>query len=443
MTGAVSRPMMTCHSTVIQRSMGIRMLFALMKQRARENPALLHAALAGLMARGGIEAILGKRRAAVATLSQVHRTSRVRFVRRLVEPYILANRQVAFAPPAARAGDPISAYFGSRIAVLKEPGGEGERGVLFVMFSELLSLMFAEMDVSRLIADYTIVSEPSWSGYCDEDFLRLTQLEEEIFVLAAQKDDFEFLQRLRSNLVPVAAGPCDWVDPRVAEPYLGNAKEYDIVMNSHWGPSKRHHVLFRMLRRAKRRYRVLLIGGSWEGRTIDDVRALARHYGVLEQLVIHERLCYNRVMDLTCRAKVSMLLSLKEGSNRAIAESIFCDVPVIVLANHVGGIVKNVVPETGLLVGEHELEDAVERLIRGNLAPRRWGLANISCFESSARLNDVLRRHAIVHQRPWTRDIAPRSNSPESRYVHAADAERLAPWNAGLVRYLLRDGSVA
>jgi glycosyltransferase involved in cell wall biosynthesis len=416
--------------------MSLQVSLSVLKRRALENPLLVNTALLGFVARGGFEAARGRRHEAVTALAQVHRTTRLEAMRRAVEPYIVANRDVSYRAPDLTGREPVSSYFGTRISVLKEPGPNGERGVLFVMFSELLSLVWGSMDIERLVRDYTIVSEPTWAGFCDEDLLRFTQLDEDVFVLAKPQGDLEFLQRLSSNLVPVDLGCCDWVDPRIAEPHLGNPKEFDLVMNSHWGHSKRHHVLFRMLRQAKRKYRVLLIGGSWEGRTIADARALARHYGVEDQLTFHERLPFDAVMDLTCRARVSILLSLKEGSNRAIAESIFCNLPVIVLANHVGGIVKNVVPETGLLVHERELESAVERLLAANLQPRAWGVANISCHASSARLNAILRERALARGRPWTRDIATRSNSPESRYVDPADAARLAPWNARLRDYL-------
>jgi glycosyltransferase involved in cell wall biosynthesis len=309
------------------------------------------------------------------------------------------------------------------------------------MFSEMLALLFEQMDMRRLAADFTIVSEPSWSGYCDSAFLRCTMLEEDIFVLAAQQDDYAFLQRLNSNLIPVDLGPCDWVDPRVAEPFIDNRKEFDIVMNSHWGSSKRHHVLFRMLRRAKRRYKALLIGGGWDRRNAADVLALAKHYGVEDQLTLVEHIPYEKVMDLTCRARVSVLLSLKEGSNRAIAESILCNVPVIVLSSHIGGIVKHVRPETGLLVEETALETAVERLLDSRLNPRQWGKEHISFMKSSEKLNAILRSHALQSGRPWTRDIALRSNSPESKYASPSDVQRLRPWNQSLVNYLRSSAS--
>lgn len=381
-------------------------------------------------------ALAGRRRRAVDDFSQVHRTTRLQLLRRLVEKYILLNRNVMYQALPTGTNWDVRRLFGRRIAVLKEPGGDGERGVLFMMFSEMLSTVFRQMDVPRLLVDYTIVSEPSWSGYCDEDFLRYMQFDEDVFVLSAQADDLAFLERARTNLIPVPLGPCDWVDPRVAEPYISNPKAFDIVMNSNWAAWKRHHVLFRMLRRAKRKYSVALIGGGLEGRTDRDIYELADLYGVRDQLTVYERIPYSQVMDVTSRARVSILLSLKEGSNRAMAESIFCNVPVIVLKRHVGGIVKNVVPDTGLLVAERHLEHAVERLRSGGLKPREWGLANASCFVSTERLNTILKTRALAVGRPWTRDIALRANSPESKYVDPTQAERLKPWNDRLRDYL-------
>ncbi len=416
--------------------MRLKTAITLARQRVFERPVIVNALLIPFLIRGRVAALLGNRRRAVTLLSQVHRSTRMAAMRRLVEPYVAANRDVVFPRPVAASGDDISRFFGSRLVVLKAPGPNGERGVLYVMFSELFRLLTAQMDMPRLLADYTLVLEPSWSGYCDEDFLRYTQFEEEVFVLAAERGDYAFLQRLKSNLVPVDLGPCDWVDPAVAAPYVDTEKRFDIVMNANWGKWKRHHVLFRMLRHSKRRYRVALIGMPWSGATLADVEALAAYYGVADQLTFFEKIPFSEVMRITCAAHVSILLSLKEGSNRAIAESIFCDVPVVILKDHVGGIHKNVVAETGAVVREPELESAIARLHDGKLKPRAWGMAHVSCFKSTVRLNALLQQHAVAAGRPWTRDIATRSNSPESRYVDASDGARLQPWNEQLRDYL-------
>jgi len=354
---------------------------------------------------------------------------------RHVEPYILANLRATYAVPVLSRAVNMPHWFGSRLNILKEPRGT-ERGVLLVMFSEMLPLLCATMDMPRLLRDYTLVIEPSYPGLCDEDLLRFTQFEHEIFVCAKWPDDFRFCEQL-PNIVPIDIGPCDWADPRLPEPYLGSSKQFDIVMNANWAGLKRHHALFRMLKRARRRYRVALIGGPLLGRTRHDLEALASYYGVLDQLTIFEHIPYLEVMKVTCQSRVAVLLSLKEGGNRGVSESMFCDVPVIMPANHVGGTVRNVVAETGLVVPERDLETAIERLLSASIHPREWALAHITCFESSRKLNAVLREHALQHNQPWTADIAPRASSPESRYVVASDAERLERCNDALGHYLL------
>jgi len=183
---------------------------------------------------------------------------------------------------------------------------------------------------------------------------------------------------------------------------------------------------------------VVLIGVKWAGKTAGDIETLADFYGVRGQITILERLSYEKVMDVNCRSKVSILLSLKEGSNRAIAESVFCNVPVVVLSSHVGGIRKNIVPQTGVLTDERHLESAIGGLLCSSLRPREWAMKNISCFISSDKLNARLREHALRKGRPWTKEIAGRSNSPESKYICDADAEHLRPWNQGLANYLRR-----
>ena len=399
----------------------------------------MNSGLLFLMGIGLAWALIGQRTKAVKALSQVHRTTRSQWARNLVEPYIFANREAVKLDALPLTEGEITKFFGTRLLVLKAFEPNGEKGVLLVMFSEMIRLLLSSMNLPKLLREYTLVFEPSWSGYCHPDLLQFTEFSEEIFVLAAEENDFAFLQRLGSNLKPVGLGPCDWVDPRMAAPYLANAKEFDIVMNSNWAPWKRHYALFRMLANAKlQQYKVALIGGPWAGKTQIDIKNLAEYYGVSDQLNIVERLSYEKVMDVTCQSRVSILLSLKEGSNRAIAESIFCDVPVVVLSNHVGGIKKNIVPQTGLLTDEEHLESAISTLLNTSLRPRKWGLENISCFVSSARLNGLLREHALQRGEPWTRDIAGRSNSPESKYICEGDAERLAPWNKDLRGYLRR-----
>jgi glycosyltransferase involved in cell wall biosynthesis len=412
------------------------MWYSIVRQRTIENPWVVHSGLAIYMAWGFLQAIAGRRKGAIKALSQVHRTARIHWLRRLVEPYIVANRYAVYLNLGQLPQTDLKPLFGNRLMVLKAPMDGGEKGVLFVMVNDTIRLLCSGMNLRKLLDDYSLVFEPSWSGYCHPELLEYTRWNGEIFILSAEENDFAFLKRLGSNLVPIDLGPCDWVDPRAAVPYLGNPKEFDIVMNSNWADWKRHYVLFRMLQNAKQRYKVALIGVHWGGKTRADIERLAGFFGVADRIAIFDWIPYEQVMDITCRSKVSILLSLKEGSNRAISESIFCNVPVVVLASHVGGIRKNVVPETGLLAGERHLESAIAQLIQSGISPREWGLEHISCFKSSERLNLIMKEHALRQGRPWTQDIAFRSNSPESSYASAEDAERLSSWNNGLRDYL-------
>jgi hypothetical protein len=418
---------------VLAQNLKIWVLLA--RQRVRENQFVVHSALVALAAWGFTLAFFQKREKAVLILSQVHRSSRLRWLRKTVEPYVRRNCFVFNRATIAdsNAGSVLSR---NRLFVLKHPITGGEKGVLFVMFSETLDRVYTCMDVEKLLRDYTLVFEPSYPGYCHPALLRYTRFSDEMFILSPVPEDFAFVRRLGSNLVPVDLGPCDWVDPRVAEPYLNADKEFDVVMNAMWAGLKRHFVLFRMLAKAKRRYKVALIGVPWGGRERVDVEREAEYYGVKEQLSFFEAIPYSRVMEITSKSRVSILLSLKEAGNRAIAESIFCDVPVIVLKRLVGGVVKHVVPETGMITEERDLESAVQKLIDGALRPREWGMQHISCLQSSARLNDVLRAHALSQRRPWSQDIAVRCNSPECTYFERSDAERLGTYNAGLKDYL-------
>lgn len=406
-------------------------------QRIRENHFVIHTVLVFLALWGFALALVQNREKAVAVLSQVHRSARLVWLRKVVEPYISRNRTV-FYHTMTRPTKADIELAGKRLLVLKPPLPNGEKGILLVMFSDTLHVVYSCMDLRTLLRDYTLVFEPSYPGYCHSGLLQYTRFPDKMFVLSPVPGDFALLQRLRSNLVPVDLGPCDWVDPRVAEPYIDNPKEFDIVMNAIWASLKRHFVLFRMLANAKRRYNVALIGVPWEGRERADIEREAKYYGVRDQLTIFECIPYTEVMDVTCKSRTSVLLSLKEAGNRAIAESIFCNVPVIILTKLVGGIVKNVVPDTGMRVEEPELESAVEHLLKANIGPRKWGVEHISCLKSSDRLNNILRGHAALEGRPWSVDIAARSNSPECRYVFEADAYRLRRYNEGLKDYYVR-----
>lgn len=414
----------------------MRTFAELMVQRLSESQHLTTAALGGYAAVGGVLAALHSRKRAWRVLAQVHRTTRNAALRQMVEPYLLRNLHMVredHSSPVTLLDD-----VGLRIIALKPRLSDQERGVVIVKFSETIRDVARAVDVGALLRDYHLVLEPSWSGYCDPDLLCYSGFNHPVFVMAAEANDHRLLAAMDSNMVPLDMGPSDWVDPDIGSRHLGAPKKYDIVFNANWKQLKRHYVLFSTLKRMRPSLRVALIGGSVGGRTSDDIRRIATHFGVLEQLTFFERIAFDEVMRVNAESRIALLLSLKEGSNRAIAEAMFCNVPGIVLRNHVGGIRKNIVEATGRLIDERDLPEGIESMLAnlGSYSPRKWALAHISCYATTARLNAEIKRHALARGEVWTQDIAVKANSPEMRLVRERDRKMLAAEHAMILRYL-------
>ena len=328
-----------------------------------------------------------------------------------------------------------------RLRVLKPYVGPEEKGVIHVMFTDVISALPSRIDLAVLNSYFRLILEPSWAGICDPGILQYASTKCTNIVMAPDSSDYEFMERISTKLVPIALGSCDWVNPDVAAPYLGSEKRFDIVMNAIWAPWKRHHVLFSAMRRMKYRPRVALIGVEWDGGSIERLARLARYYGVEDLITVFERIPYKTVMEIVCSSRCCILLSLKEGANRALAESMFCDVPVMLLAEYIGGGQKNVVPETGVIIPERCLPERLDQVISGSIAcsPRQWALEHISCIVSTTTLNQKLREVACQDGEVWTRDIVVRTNSPESQYLYSKDELFLAESNSAIAAFVRGD----
>lgn len=309
--------------------------------------------------------------------------------------------------------------FGSRVFLLKEKTTDGEKGVVLLKFNSTIRDFPLFVDMNKFSKDYYLVIEPSWTGLFIDEILQYTKFNFPIWVLSAYEKDYELLTAMQSNLIPVRLGPCDWVDPEATASVVTTEKKYDIVFNSNWASWKRHHILFSALKRINKPLKVALIGVEWEGRTKRDIEDLAEYFGVSHLLEIHERIPYANVLRITAASKCALLLSLKEGSNRALAEAMMCNTPVILLKNHIGGIHKNVTTETGVLAAEDKLCEAIEQMVENyqQFSPRYWAIHNASCFISTEILNNAIMEYAKSNYQPWHANIWVRTNSPEPQYV--------------------------
>ena len=317
--------------------------------------------------------------------------------------------------------------------VLKAPRYECdrvvERGVLVLKNTERMDAFRRCVAMDSLLAEYTLVLEPSWSGYANPKILWFSAFRDHpILVMSPCAADYRFLERLGSNLVPIPIGASDWVDPRIFRPLDGHEKRFDAVMVARWTRVKRHHLLFRALARmADPSYRVAIVAANLpEDTDRDAILALIDHIRLGGQVSVFEDLNAAGVNEILNQSKVNLLLSRQEGSNRSLFEGFFAGVPGCAFANVIGVPIDHFTPQTGRLIGEHELIGAL-RFFRKHWAqfdPRPWAMANITPEVTTERLNATLQQLARERGEPWTRDIVIKCNRPEMHYYPDEDAGR-------------------
>lgn len=321
--------------------------------------------------------------------------------------------------------DPDPERQGDLIVLKRYNPATGERGVLMVMYTEGILALSAVFDLVQLASRYMFVLEPSWWGYQEARFFLYLGSDMQVLIQAQRGPDFEFIESVRTNLVPIRVGAGEWVDPAIFHPReQGREATYDVVMIAAWDPYKRHEVFFRAAARLKRErnlsLRIALIGYSI-GWTRAHVEGLLRRYGLEDDCTIYEMIPHDEVARIVADSKVSLLLSRREGANRAIYESMFCNTPIIVYRHNRGSNLDHVNEHTGLLADDDELASSIVHVLdhAEEFDPRKWALENVGYLNATKKVNDALREMALKQGSLWTRDIAARKNAPNLRYAEA------------------------
>jgi hypothetical protein len=119
----------------------------------------------------------------------------------------------------------------------------------------------------------------------------------------------------------------------------------------------------------------------------------------------------------------------------------FADVPSIVYRNCQGLDQSCVNEQTGVLVDDGELGDAILEVLqhRERFSPRAWAMEHTGYARSTRILNDKLKELSLGQGEPWTTDIAAKVNRPELCYKLDQDAERLRPTLDHLAQLLRPD----
>lgn len=312
---------------------------------------------------------------------------------------------------------------GNLILLKRHNPATGEKGVILVSYTDAIQKLAALFDLTRLGSRYSLVLEPSWWGYQDTTFLLLLGSDLDVLVQAPWQKDWEFIERLESNLSGIRLGAGDWIDPSVFRPLDHPTRTYDLVMVSAWSRLKRHEELFRALaelRRGGRSCRVALIGYAWEW-TRSHIESLMQKHGVEDCCTIFERIPHTEVGRIVADSRAYVLLSRREGANRALYEALFCNTPVIVYRHHRGVNADHVTRQVGVLFDRGRLADAIRHILDRpeDFRPREWALRNTGYANSSRILNEALRERALRRGLPWTTDIVEKKNAPNLRYAQA------------------------
>jgi glycosyltransferase involved in cell wall biosynthesis len=313
--------------------------------------------------------------------------------------------------------DPLR-MLGSAMLVLKSPS-DGQKGVLALWYNHVMPLFAKFYDLERIAERYHLFLEPSWSGYCDLDFLVYTRLPGPVFVQAIEPHDVDFLNAIATNLRPVPCAANWWVDYRRMVPNPSVEKEFDVAMVAGWGEYKRHHRFFKglaALRRQGRQLKVLLLGYS-VGWSKDVIARHARYYGVSDQITMLEHVPYDEVNSQFNRAKVHVLWSRHEGFNRAIIEAMFAGLPCVLRDGfNYGYHYPYMNSQTGQFATEQALPTTLLEIADHwqDYSPREWVMENMTCQIATESLARTIATTLSDAEENWTGHIAVKINELHS-----------------------------
>jgi len=325
----------------------------------------------------------------------------------------------------------------TRTVVLKAPGPAGEKGLIAMLFEyNWLRLFGGIPDFHELDREYDFLLCTSWSptNYAMLG-LALARTTGPVFVQVCNFAEAARITRFhpRLRVVPELLG-CDWIDPDAHSPRPFAERDIDFLMVANWAPFKRHWQFFEALARMPRDLNVTLVGQPEAGHTADDIRRLARLFGVRQELDLRERRPLAEVMELQARAKVALIFTRREGCCVAAVEALFAGAALGLLKGAHVGPTAYVNPTTGRLLAPPALDRQLMQLrdAAAIMDPRGWAVANISCVQSHARLNACVREATLALHRPWTTDLAMPCWRPYPRLRHHIDHARLRPVYADL-----------
>lgn len=285
------------------------------------------------------------------------------------------------------------------IVTIIAPSTKDSKGVLTIAYSYYFPLFLNYFDICEVEKHYHIVLEPSWNGLCDATILPFTRLNNEVFVMAYEDRDYQYIEALSSNLVPLKLSANWWISPEQFKQGLPIAdRNIDIIMVAAWAKFKRHDRFFDAIRTLKIQgepINVTLVGYP-NDLNMNDIKQLAADYDISDQITFYEWISPEAVSDLLGRAKINIIWSRFEGLNRAIIEGMFCDTPCILRKGFNFGMEYPYInSQTGVYATEKGLAPLISYMLQNpqDYSPRTYVLEKHNCYVATTILADYIKKY--------------------------------------------------
>ncbi|WP_111641474.1 glycosyltransferase [Marinimicrobium alkaliphilum] len=320
--------------------------------------------------------------------------------------------------------------FYSRAIILSMPEiGKDEqiiKGVMLVTFTHTFSYLLHSPNWPDINKHFLFVLEPSSSGYADPEILLFIDKATDCIVQCTEPMDRAFLQSYAPEVTCLDIGSGNWVDHELFNDRNNSReKQYDAIYIANLNPVKRVYRVIKAMAECarKREYRGAILCAPFGSGSIEDIKRYVQNLGMEKSIEILPGTNKEGVVNLLASSKCSLLASLKEGSSRVISESMFCNTPVICLSENIGVNKSYINEQTGLLVSDHALTDALLYLqsYYELFSPREWALRHISPEASTDRVRATL---LLKSKGKVNSTLRIKTNSPEVEYQDKTQQQR-------------------
>jgi len=314
----------------------------------------------------------------------------------------------------------------NRVLILKLPNLQSdtvvEKGVIIVKFTETFTVLYKDINVSELLKYFYLVLEPSWVGYSLPEILIWNKFSDKsVIILSPRRDDFELVSRLGTSIVPVSTGSADWVNPEKFYKKQSEEKAYDVIYLANFNPIKRVERFVRAIKNISSvvgGYKAVLVLAS-HGVAKNELEKIIEDARNSTGLSVFSNLSQDEINTLFNKSKVNILISLREGQNKGLAEGMFAGTPSILLKECASGNYLHINESTGKIVEDKDLEEELMWFADNyqKYKPDVWANKNISPQVSTSRLQESIKEIEGQMGRQWSKDMFVKVNQPELSYL--------------------------